>query len=78
MIAYTIGQRVVTVLGLGTVKGFEMYLQDGMAVDVFDADPRTAGSRVIVRLDDPESWAAHATHGDPYFFRTQVSPRTEV
>ena len=77
MIAFTIGQRVDTPMGLGTVKGFEMYLQDGMAVDVFDADPQTEGSRVIVRLDDPERWAAHATHGDPYFFRAELLATNE-
>lgn len=72
MNTFTIGQRVDTPMGLGTVKGFEMYLQGGWVVDVFDADPQTGGSRVIVRLDDPARWAVHDTRGDPYFFRSQV------
>jgi hypothetical protein len=71
MITYKAGDRVQTPLGSGTVLDFEAFDERGMQAP---NSPTDNGRRVHVKLDDPARWAPHATHGDPYMFRTEIAP----
>ena len=69
MTTYKAGDRVTTPLGAGTVEAFERFDDKGMSLEPSNTDQ---GGRVVVKLDDPTQWAAHATHGNPYMFRSEI------
>ena len=71
MTTYKVGERVTTPLGAGTVVSFEHFDDEGMSLEPSNTDQ---GRRVVVKLDDPTRWAAHATHGNPYMFRSEIQP----
>lgn len=48
-----------------------MFDREGKSLPPAEQDP--GDGRVLIQLDQPEKWACHATHGDPYFFRKEVS-----
>lgn len=71
MKTYAQGDRVTTPLGAGTVLDFEAFDDNGMQAP---NSPTDNGQRLHVKLDDPTRWLAHATHGDPYMFRSEIAP----
>ena len=70
------GQRVQTVLGPGTILGFETFKADGWPEPLQDIDPKN-GYRVCIHLDDPTSWIATAMTPNPYIYRSQLSELKE-
>lgn len=67
---YKAGDRVNTPLGAGAVLDFESFDAKGMQAPNSATDN---GGRVHVKLDDPARWAPHATHGDPYMSRSEIT-----
>lgn len=66
MNAPTIGQRVLTKYGPGTVAGFERITHVRHPVE--HPDSFAPGDRIAVRLDNPTAWPCHsANSGMPYF-----------
>lgn len=63
---YTVGQRVLTPYGEGTVLGFEAFGDDGMSIDHCQVD--NGVSRIVVQLDRPEDFAG-GVYGNPFFTR---------
>ena len=60
----TVGQRVSTCYGAGTITAFE-HLGHHQAVY---SDAFTPGARIVVRLDEPSRWPCHSDNsGDPHF-----------
>lgn len=70
------GQRVQTVLGPGTILGFETFKADGWPKPLQDIDPEN-GYRVCIQLDDPTAWMATAMFPNPYISRSQLSELKE-
>ena len=63
-----IGNRVQTMLGPGTINGFEHFTEDGM--NSFYDDNYNETCRVRVELDDPSKWVfPKEQYGDPAFFQ---------
>ncbi len=58
-----------TVLGIGTITGFEQYLTDGRTRLV----SQDTGNRAVVRLDEPTRWSQpyHTPH--PYMMRSDMN-----
>ena len=70
------GQRVQTVLGPGTILGFEVIKYNGWPGPVNEIDPQN-GCRVLVKLDDPTSWIATVMTPNPYIYQSQLSELKE-
>ena len=76
---YVKGQKVQTVLGPGTVVGFETFDLKGFFCPLKEEDPG-GNSRVVVALDNPENWLGHGklpTCPHPYFFRSDLTELKE-
>lgn len=64
------GQRVNTVLGYGTVLGFETFHANGYSAEPMEKD-RSPNGRVIVQLDQPDRWiGATEEFPHPYMYRS--------
>ncbi len=63
---YTVGQRVTTDYGNGTIIGFETFGEDGWATEhsVYD----NGESRIVVELDFPDNFHLNK-YGNPFFYR---------
>ena len=73
------GQRVHTVLGPGTVVGFETFNIKGFSNPLKTEDPDNK-CRVVVELDTPSNWLGNGKLPNspyPYFFRSDLSELKE-
>jgi hypothetical protein len=71
----TVGQRVMTKLGPGTILGFERFAASGKSAPLSDID--SGSNRICCRLDQPENWLLHEKGGDPYFVRSDLGDLKE-
>jgi len=63
---YTVGQRVDTEWGVGTVIGFESFNAAGFSQQHSLKD--NGHSRIVVKLDNPTAFAL-GEYGNPFFYR---------
>lgn len=70
-VIFSIGQRVQTPLGVGTVAGFEEFNIKGWPISPSRVD-RGYG-RVTVRLGEPDAWHLMSEKTpDPYCYRNEL------
>lgn len=75
MTTYTVGQRVTTSKGTGTVRGFEHLTKGACYVDEHDAGPGAAyPCRIMVEMDDASAWTPTEHTPHPFMFRHEVAP----
>ena len=64
---YTVGQRVKTEFGIGTVIGFESFNESGFSKQHAMKD--NGHSRIVVKLDNPKDFL-NGMYGNPFFYRS--------
>lgn len=67
--APTIGQRVTTKFGPGTITGFERI--ESVCKPIQHPETFAPGDRIAVELDDPRRWACHSVSSGPAHFTAQ-------
>lgn len=68
-VIYSLGDRVKTAFGWGSVEAFERFGVTGNAIEDGDKDN---GGRVKVRLDNPLQWPCHKISRGYYAFRSEL------